>query len=910
MKTRFLVTSAAMVLFSVLLCSAAWADELAGVSDITVADGALISFRYGGTEYVVADEDVILGTTTRWYIAPDTGVETLWPDGDPSPGDIVAGTSNSKVGDVGSKGDNFLFTDNGATDISSIDGVNFQETVFPLPTKTIFVFERNGNDNGTVQAIFEDGSLGTALPLTANGAPYVNTGVDVNGQNAYGYVFISDKPVVGLRITASGHDTLTICAVPMRFDPTQSHDPQPVSEATDVLRDVILSWTAGQFAATHDVYLGTSFDDVNNASRANPLDVLVSQGQTASTYDAGRLEFGQSYYWRVDEVNAAPDNTIFEGPVWSFTVERLAYPIENITATASHAEATAGPENTVNGSGLNDQDQHSIDAPDMWLASPGEGEPVWIQYEFDGVYKLHEMQVWNYNVAFELILGFGLKDVTVEYSTDGAAWTTLGEVQFAQATATSTYTANTIVDFAGAAAKSVRLTVNSGHGLMGQFGLSEVRFYSIPVLAREPQPAAGAEDVEPDVMLRWRAGREAATHDIYIGTDEDDVVSGAAPADTATEASYDTGTLDLALDTTYYWRVDEVNEAEAVGSWAGTVWSFSTKPYQVVEDFERYDDDDNTIFDTWIDGWVNETGSTVGYLEAPFAEQTIVFDGRQSMPLFYDNTSAGNSETERTFDTSQDWTRSGIATLVINFQGSEDNGGGQLYAKINGVEVVYDGDASAVTTAAWTAWTIDLAAVGTNLSNVTKLAIGIDGGGTGTIYVDAIRLLPAAPPASAVLTALPAGSVEATGDNGMVLSINGIDVSNLVLGTTSTDFEKYADHPAADADDFDLSTYASLDDSGAVTIAFSVPVTTIFIIERGGNDQGFLQPLDVDGNPMEGVAPFAQSSWLKPGFSINGQSAGVMTIESDTPISGVVIQPPVDGAIGIDPAVVAGIAAN
>jgi len=909
MKTQFPATSVAMILLSVLLCGTAWADQLDGVSDVTVTDGELISFRYGGTEYVPANEDVILGTTTRWYIT-GAGAPTLWAEGDPAPADTVSGTSNAKDGDVGSKGDNFLFADNGTTDISSIDGIDFQETIFPLPTTMIFVFERNGNDSGTVQGIFEDGSLATALPLAANGAPYASTGVDVNGQTAYGYVFLSDKAVVGLRITASGHDTLTICAVPRPFDPSQSHDPQPATEATDVPRDAVLSWAPGQFAATHDVYLGASLDDVNSATRANPLGVLVSQGQTAGTYDAGRLEFGQTYYWRVDEVNAAPDNTIIAGPIWSFTVEPLAYPINNVTATASHADADAGPENTVNGSGLDDQDQHSVNAQDMWLASPGEGEPVWLQYEFDSVYKLHEMLVWNYNVQFEIVLGFGLKDVTIEYSTDGANWSTLGQVQLAQATAAATYTANTTVDLSGVAAKFVRLNVDSGYGLMGQFGLSEVRFLAIPVLASKPQPAAGAEGLDPATVLSWRAGREADAHDVYLSDNQQAVLGGTALVDSIVQSSYDTSGLDLALGTTYYWRIDEVNEAEAVGSWVGPVWSFSTNPYQTVEDFESYNDDDNTIYDTWIDGWVNETGSTVGYLEAPFAERSIVYGGRQAMPLFYDNTTVANSEAERAFDTAQDWTRSGIATLLINVQGSEANTGGQLYAKINGVKVAYDGDASAVTTAAWTAWTIDLATLGTNLANVTSLVIGIEGGGSGVLYVDEIRLLPAVPPASAVVTALPAASVEVTGDNGMVLSINGIDVSGLVLGTTSTDFEKYADHPAADADDFDLSTYASLDDSGAVTIAFAVPVTTIFIIERGGNDQGFLQPLGVDGNPMEGVAPFAQSSWLKPGFSIGGQSAGAMVIESDTPISGIVIQPPVDGAIGIDPAVVAAIAAN
>ena len=50
-------------------------------------------------------------------------------------------------------------------------------------------------------------------------------------------------------------------------------DPSPENEATDVPRDTILAWTAGEFAATHDVYFGTVFDDVNDASRDDPKGV-------------------------------------------------------------------------------------------------------------------------------------------------------------------------------------------------------------------------------------------------------------------------------------------------------------------------------------------------------------------------------------------------------------------------------------------------------------------------------------------------------------------------------------------------------------------------------------------------------------------------------------------------------------
>ncbi|UCD52348.1 MAG: discoidin domain-containing protein [Phycisphaerales bacterium] len=418
-------------------------------------------------------------------------------------------------------------------------------------------------------------------------------------------------------------------------DTTRATEPVPAGGAADVPRDTALAWTAGEYAQTHDVYFGSVLDDVSAASRDNPLGVLVSQDQTGATYEpSGVLDFGQTYYWRVDEVNGAPDYTVVTGDVWSFTVEPLAYPIEGIVATASGFEGDAGPENTVNGSGLSADDQHSIDADDMWLAVGNGVDPVWLQYEFDRVYKLHEMLVWNYNVQFEPVIGFGLKDVTIEYSTDGVEWMVLGDVEFAQATARADYVANTTVDLGGIAAKLVRITVISNRGGLPQYGLSEVRFLQVPAFAREPQPASGAMDVGVDSVLSWRAGRGAATHEVYFGTDPNALTLAA----TVDEATLIPDALNFGK--TYYWRVDEVNEAEPISVWGGDLWSFATLEYAVIEDFEGYDDDQNRIYDTWLDGWVNETGSTVGYLEAPFAETSIVNSGGQSMPLQYDNGTA------------------------------------------------------------------------------------------------------------------------------------------------------------------------------------------------------------------------------------------------------------------------------
>lgn len=146
---------------------------------------------------------------------------------------------------------------------------------------------------------------------------------------------------------------------------------------------------------------------LNDASRDDPREVLVSQGQPEAHYAPEPLEYGQTYYWRVDEVNA-----------------------------------------------------HSIAATDMWLAVPG-AEPLQIQYEFDRLYKLHEMWVWNASSEFEAILGAGLKNVTIEYSANGGDWQSLRDFEFAQGTAMPGYRHNTTVDLGGVLAQYVRLTANS-----------------------------------------------------------------------------------------------------------------------------------------------------------------------------------------------------------------------------------------------------------------------------------------------------------------------------------------------------------------------------------------------------------------------------------------------------------------
>ena len=557
-----------------------------------------------------------------------------------------------------------------------------------------------------------------------------------------------DNPSTGLRCAEAGEgDDSALLHIEWAFN--YARQPNPDDGQTDVPRDMVLSWTPGTLAAAingHKVYFSENFNDVK--------DGIGGITQSANSYALPyRLDFSKTYYWRVDEVNNVNPKSPWIGSVWSFTAEPFIYPVKNITATASSTgQPDMGPENTVNGSGLDSSDLHSVGPADMWISG---SEPLgaWIEYELDKAHKLYEMWAWNSNQIVEPFFGFGLKDVTIEYSTNGTDWTTLAGVpEFTEAPGAPDYAHNTTVDFGSAGAKYVKLTANSNWGgILDLYGLSEVRFFFIPVNATHPYPDSGATDVASDVVLGWRAGREAVTHDVYVSTDEQAVIDGTAPVATVTEASY--GPLALDLDTTHYWKVNEVNEAETPTTWESNIWSFTTTDHLVVDDFESYNDLDpgdpasKRIFNVWIDGYgVATNGSLVGYENPPFCEETIVHGGKQSMPLFYSNTGgAASSEAELTLSPAQNWTEAQVQTLVLFFHGTAGNTG-QLYVKVNDSKVVYDGDAGDIEQERWNQWNIDLASLGANLQNVTTLSIGIDGNGaSGTLYFDDIRLYVSAP---------------------------------------------------------------------------------------------------------------------------------------------------------------------
>ncbi|MDT8299969.1 MAG: LamG domain-containing protein [Sedimentisphaerales bacterium] len=446
---------------------------------------------------------------------------------------------------------------------------------------------------------------------------------------------------------------------------------------------VNLSWRAGDFAVSHDVYIGDNFDDVDSGAEStfvgNQEGTFIVVGFPGFPYPDGLVP-GTTYYWRIDEVNDADPNSPWKGNVWSFSIPpKTAY----FPDPADDAESV------------------SLDATLSWTEGFGA--------------KLHTVY-------------FGDNFDDVNNATGG------------QTQATVTYSPGTLK-----MAKTYYWRVDEFDIVETHKG--DVWSFITEGAVESLDPVNGAVDVTQTPALTWAPGL-GASYEIYFGTDAASLeLKGSG--DLGSE-SYEPGELEW--NTTYYWRVDEANNANADSPWTGPLWSFTTANFLIIDDMESYNDLDegdpasNRIYLAWADGFDNPAvnGSVVGNVNAPFAEQTIVHNGGQSMPMSYDN-AVGKSEATLTLSSNNDWTVKGVDTLTIWFRGASGNTAETLYVALNGNARVENDAPDAATGTSWTEWNIPLQAFadqGVNLANVNSITLGLSSvtGGAGMMYFDDIRL--------------------------------------------------------------------------------------------------------------------------------------------------------------------------
>ena len=473
---------------------------------------------------------------------------------------------------------------------------------------------------------------------------------------------------------------------------------------------VTLGWSAGDFAVSHDIYLGDNFEDVENGAADT---FRGNQTLTTAFYIAGfpgyafpdGLVPGTTYYWRIDEVNEADPNSPWKGDIWSFTV----------------------PPKTAYG------------------ANPPDGA-----------------EFVDPNMTFSWTAGFGAKLHTVYLGDD---FDQIDNAEGGVEQGVANYTPGPLES-----EKVYYWRVDEFDGAGTYKG--DVWSFTTPGAVGSPVPANGAIDVKMTATLSWTPADSAASHELYFGKDKDTVRNAdknspeyKGPKALGSE-SYDPGKL--AWYATYYWRVDEVDNLGT--SLKGPLWSFTTADFISIDDFEDYDAGENQIWYAWHDGLGygtpetppysagNGTGSAVGDETTPsYCEEKIVHGGNKSMPMLYDNNKQGflmYSEVEMTLSEARNWTDEGVNELSLWFNGGSSNSAEPLYVAVanktgESVVVVHD-DPAASLIGVWTEWIIPLqtfADQGIDLTDVDKIMIGVGTrgnlttpGGTGKMLFDDVLL--------------------------------------------------------------------------------------------------------------------------------------------------------------------------
>ncbi|HUU20558.1 MAG TPA: sugar-binding protein [Sedimentisphaerales bacterium] len=519
-----------------------------------------------------------------------------------------------------------------------------------------------------------------------------------------------------------------------------AYEPNPVDDGKFVDPDVILSWTAGHGAKLHTVYFGDDFDSVSSATGGAQIGV--------KTYTPGTLELEKTYYWRVDEFDGS---TTYTGDVWSFKIAKAGGGLRAdyyggtdlrafiLTRTDPQINFSwgdpGGPDPAVGDDDFSARWSGEVEAgyTETYTFYPktDDGVRLWVDgKQLVDSWESVPLYPIEHSGTIDLIAG-NTYSIVMEYFES---------------------TANAIAELRWESPSTPKQ-------IIPQAALS------LPVKASSANPPNGAADVKQTTILTWDAGDYASSHEVYFGTDQEAIRN----ADTSLpeykgtrnlgSQSYDPGKL--SWYTTYYWRVDEVNNLNPDSPWVGNVWSFTVADFIHVEDFEDYNDyPPDEIFNMWIDGYGTTTnGSTAGYPEPDFpagehyVETSIVHGVGQSMPLFYDN-NLKYSEVAMTLVSTRDWTEQGVGVLSLWFYGDASNAAERMYVSLNGSAVVYHDDSDAALINTWTEWRIDLqdfAAQGVNLANVNTIAIGfgdknnLKAGGSGMVFFDDIRLYRPAP---------------------------------------------------------------------------------------------------------------------------------------------------------------------
>jgi hypothetical protein len=548
--------------------------------------------------------------------------------------------------------------------------------------------------------------------------------------------------------------------------PKTAYNPMPADGAKFVALDTSLSWAGGFGSKLHTAYFGDNFEDVNNAAGGLP--------QSDTTYAIDILEKDKTYYWRVDEFDAA---TTHKGDVWSFTtLPTVEITDPDLVGWWTFDEGQG--ETAVDWSGHGNEG--TLEGNPQWtdgkieLALAFEDSRVTISASdsltadlFQGSFTLagwiNPKRTGNTWQQIFRAVATGYNNDTLFLNNDGRlSWR--GTVGGSWAggmceTAADVVSANTWTHFAvtgdgtsfrihvdGILSQESAYQITDGANVTYHIGgaaggesysgiVDDLRVYNKvltaddikqvmrgdPLVAWNASPANGSTlDIDQVLPLSWSAGDNASGHDVYFGTDKD-AVDNANESDT-------TGIYRVRQNTTsynppegvewgggpYYWRIDEFNTDGTISK--GRLWSFTVADYLTVDNMEAYNDIEegepgsNRIYNAWVDGYDDPTNGSQAGHLDPPFVERTIVHSGRQSMPLYYDNAVGKSEAVKTLSSRRNWTQEGVTMLTVWFRGDAANAAEPMYVALNGSAGVDNDNPDAAQAPGWTEWNIPLQA--------------------------------------------------------------------------------------------------------------------------------------------------------------------------------------------------------
>jgi len=619
-----------------------------------------------------------------------------------------------------------------------------------------------------------------------------------------------------------------------RINQGKAHSPEPSNGETMVPIEQELIWTVGCYADSHDVYFGTNFNDVNEATTCDTRDVFQCNQPLGDTdYPPGGLEYFTDYYWRIDEIN---EPNVYKGDVWHFRSEssifdpnlRAWYKLDESEGAVAYdssgreynayvyGDGVWEPNNGYDGGCFHfDDDTHiSLPTPVHSTINKGVTITVWLNSDVSDSHNNVICAVGDDDFQLRAAVpdetadigwraGDDVNDVLNWSGGNPSAWVGAWNhfafikdenkdkiqvyVNGSMVADKTNVSTGTLAEIQGDWFK-IGAEVGQGSDLEGR--LDEFRLYDRALLPLEiaeiffggnlelawgPEPYNGQVDVPRDVNMIWNPGQFAVRHDVYFGTNFNDVNNATTSDADIYKGQQDANLYDpnelLELGQSYYWRIDEVNDYDP-NVWEGNIWSFTVANFLTIEDFEDYSDDQQ-LTSSWSDGgWPSQGGNgSCATIQLGTRETSEpVYVGDQSMSFGYANGDAGSpygvyySETERVFDPNLDLTQLGMKMVTFFFRGSSDplywdgptsqmyiglKDTGDTYQEVKYGEAAGE-DINDIRLTEWQEWNIPLSEFSNvEVEHVASIFIGFGDRtntttpeGRGKVFIDEIRRYP------------------------------------------------------------------------------------------------------------------------------------------------------------------------